>query len=96
MAREARRAADLRVTEVSRALARAEADRSIAGGKLEAARLAVARFDDEAMAARAALREAEAAAAALPDLAEARASVEQVKTAVEAARIAMMTRRSAA
>ncbi len=94
MARDARRAADQRVTEVSRLLARAEADRSIAGGKLEAARLAVARFDDEAMAARTALREAEAGAAALPDLAEARAGVEQVKTAVEAARIAMMTRRS--
>jgi chromosome segregation protein len=94
MARDARRAADLRVTEVSRTLARAEADMSIAGGKLEAARLAVARFDDEATAARVALREAEASAAALPDLAEARAAVELVKTAVEAARIAMMTRRS--
>jgi chromosome segregation protein len=94
MARDARRAADHRVTEVSRTLARAEADRSIAAGKLEAARLAVARFDDEAMAARAALQEAEAASAALPDLQEVRAGVEQVKTAVEAARIAMMSHRS--
>jgi chromosome segregation protein len=94
MARDARRAADLRVTEVNRALARAEADRSIAGGKLEAARLAVARFEDEAMAARTAVREAETAAAALPDLETARAGVEQVRTAVEAARIAMMSRRS--
>ena len=42
-------------------LARAEADRSIAGGKLEAAKLAVSRFEDEAMAARARLKEAEAA-----------------------------------
>ncbi len=95
MARDARRAADQRVTEVSRILARAEADRSISTGKLEAARLAVARFDDEAMAARTALREAEEAAAGLADLGAARAEVEQVKTAVEAARIAMMTRRSA-
>ncbi len=94
MARDARRAADLRVTEASRALARAEADRSIAGGKLDAARLAVARHEDEALAARTAVREAETAAAALPDLGAARAGVEQVKTAVEAARIAMMSRRS--
>ncbi len=95
MARDARRSADMRLTEANRALARAEADRSIAGGKLEAARLAVSRFEDEAMSARAALREAEATAEALPDLDAARAGVEQVKTAVEAARIAMMSRRSA-
>ncbi|MCF1708066.1 chromosome segregation protein SMC [Tabrizicola sp. J26] len=95
MARDARRSADMRLTEANRALARAEADRSIAGGKLEAARLAVSRFEDEAMSARAALREAESAVEALPDLDAARAGVEQVKTAVEAARIAMMSRRSA-
>ena len=94
MARDARRSADLRVTEANRAAARAEADRSIAGGKLDAARLAVARFEDEAMAARTAVREAETAAAGLPDLNAARAGVEQVRTAVEAARIAMLSRRS--
>ena len=43
-ARDARRAADARLAEANRALARSEADRSIAGGKLEAAKLAVSRF----------------------------------------------------
>jgi len=94
MARDARRAADARVTEVNRALARAEADRSIAGGKAEAARLAVTRHEDEAIAARARLRDAEAVATGLPDLDDARAAIETLKTAVEAARITMMSRRS--
>jgi chromosome segregation protein len=94
MAREARRAADQRLAEADRAAARAEADRSIAGGKLEAAKLAVARFDDEARAAEGRLREAEAAVRELPDLAAARDHVEAAKLTVEAARIAMLTRRS--
>ncbi|SNX72863.1 condensin subunit Smc [Cereibacter ovatus] len=92
--REARRAADARVTEASRAASKAEAERSIAGGKLESARLAVARFEDEAMEARARLREAEAATLALPDLDAARTGIEDLKLAVEAARITMMARRS--
>lgn len=95
MAREARRAADARVTEAGRALARAEADRSIAGGKLEAARLAVARFEDEAQAARLRLAEAAAGAEGLGDLEAARTGVEGLRQAVEGARGAMMTRRSA-
>lgn len=95
MARDARRAADQRVTDVNRAAARAEADRSIAQGKLEAARLAVTRYEDEAMAARARLREAEAQATDLPDLDAARNTLEAAKIAVEAARLAMLTRRSA-
>lgn len=94
LARDARRSADARVTEAGRALARAEADRSIAAGKLEAARLAVARFEDEAMAARARLAEADHAIAALPDLDAARSGMETLRTAVEAARITMMSRRS--
>ena len=95
MARDARRAADARMTEAGRALARAEADRSLAAGRLEAARLAVSRFEDEAMAARARLAEAEAGAGDLPDLEGVRTEVEQLKMAVEAARITMMARRSA-
>ncbi|RUS61043.1 chromosome segregation protein SMC [Pseudorhodobacter sp. E13] len=95
MARDARRAADSRVTEANRALARAEADRSIASGKQEAARLAVSRFETEATEARAALRDARHAVETLPDLDAARAAVEALKTTVEAARITMMTRRSA-
>ncbi|MGL5009639.1 MAG: chromosome segregation protein SMC [Paracoccaceae bacterium] len=94
MARDARRAADGRVTEANRAAARAEADRSIAAGKLEAARLAVTRYADEAMAARARLREAEDAGADLPDLEVARSTVDAARMTVEAARLTMLTRRS--
>jgi chromosome segregation protein len=94
-AREARRAADARVTEASRAAARAEADQSIATGKLEAAELAVARFADDAIQARARLAEAAGALADLPDLDAARMAVEVEKTKVEAARIMMISRRSA-
>ncbi|MBS0572964.1 MAG: chromosome segregation protein SMC [Proteobacteria bacterium] len=94
-AREARREADRIMAEASRALSRAEADRSIAGGKLESARLAVARHEEEAMGARARLKEAEAGVAALPDLAAARAEVEDVKLTVEAARVTMLARRAA-
>lgn len=94
MARDARRAADTRVAEAGRLAARAEADKSIAGGKLEAAALSVARYDDEAAEARERLDEAAAAVDDLPDLDEARAAVETTKMAVEAARITMMSRRS--
>ena len=95
LARDARRAADARVTEASRTAARAEADKSIASGKLEAATLAVTRFEDEAMAARTRLRDAEAAVQSLPNLDAARSAGESAKLAVEAARITMLTRRSA-
>ncbi len=94
MAREARRAADTRVAEAGRMAARAEADKSIAGGKLEAARLAVSRYTDESEEARARLEEAMAGAEDLPDLDAARAALETAKVAVEAARITMMSRRS--
>jgi chromosome segregation protein len=93
-ARDARRSADQHLAEASRALSRAEADRSIAGSKLESARMAVARHEEEAMAARAALQEAERSLAALPDLQAARAEVDAVKITVEAARVTMMTRRA--
>ncbi len=94
MARDARRAADARVSDANRAAARAEADMSIAAGKLEAVRLAVARHEDEAMASRARLHEAEALVHDLPDLAAARDRMEVAKVAVEAARLAMLARRS--
>ena len=93
-AREARRSADARLAEAGRALSRAEADRSISTGKLEAARLASKRYGDEAGAARLALAEAEAQLAALPDLDAARGEVEAIKLTVEAARVTMLTRRS--
>ncbi|HAW49216.1 MAG TPA: chromosome segregation protein SMC, partial [Roseovarius sp.] len=95
-AREARRAADAAVTEASRALSRAEADRNLAASRLESLGLAAARHEEEAEAARAALTEAEAALAELGDLSSARAELEDIKTTVEASRITMMTRRTAA
>jgi len=94
-AREARRAADAAAIEARRAESRAEADRNIAAGKLETSRLAEARYRAEAEAARAALAEAEAALAGLGDLEAARANAEDVRLTVEAARITMMSRRSA-
>ena len=95
-ARAARRDADRAVADANRAASRAEADRNLSQGRLESLGLALRRIEQEAMAARKALTEAEKAAADLGDLAAARASVEDVKMTVEAARITMMSRRSAA
>jgi len=94
-ARQARREADARVADLGRRLSRAEADRTFAEAKLETARLAVTRHDDEAMAARRAVTEAERALEGLADLSQQRARVEDVKMTVEAARMTMMARRSA-
>ncbi len=93
-AREARREADRAVADANRALSRAEADQSIAAGKLENLGLAVSRFEEEAMEARQRLAEAEKAVADLGDLEAARAEVEDTKMTVEAARITMMSKRS--
>ena len=94
-ARQARRDADRLVADANRALSRAEADRNLSAGKLESSGLAVTRHEEEAMNARKSLGEAEKAARDLGDLDAARASVEDVKMTVEAARITMMSRRSA-
>ncbi len=93
-ARQARRDADRAVADANRAASRAEADRNLSQGRLENLGMAVKRHEEEAMAARKSLAEAEKAAAELGDLATARASVEDVKMTVEAARITMMSRRS--
>lgn len=93
-ARDQRRGADARVAEAARMAARAEADSSIAAGRLEAANHAVARYLSETEEARERLEEAVASAEDLPDLDAARAALEQSKQSVEAARIAMMSRRS--
>ena len=94
-ARNARRDADRAVADANRAASRAEADRNLSQGKMESLGLAVKRHEEEAMNARKALGEAEQAAGALGDLETARAAVEDVKMTVEAARITMMSRRSA-
>ena len=94
-ARNARRDADRAVADANRAASRAEADRNLSQGKMESLGLAVARHEEEAMIARKALTEAEKAARDLGNLDDARAAVEDVKMTVEAARITMMSRRSA-
>ncbi|PVA09411.1 chromosome segregation protein SMC [Pelagivirga sediminicola] len=94
-ARAARRTADSAMQDASRALSRAEADRNLAASKLEALGLAVTRHEDEAMGARTALAEAERGLADLGDLEAERARAEDIKMTVEAARITMMSRRSA-
>ena len=94
-AREARRAADHALAEANRALSRAEADRNIAAGKREAAEMAAARHGDEATAARTRLAEAERGQTELDDLDALRATTEDVKMTVEAARMTMMAKRSA-
>ncbi|EBA13545.1 chromosome segregation protein SMC [Roseobacter sp. CCS2] len=94
-ARQARRDADRAVADANRAASRAEADRNLSQGKLESLGLALKRHEEEALTARRALTAAEKAAEDLGDLDTARASVEDVKMTVEAARITMMSRRSA-
>lgn len=94
-ARDARRDADRAVADASRAQSRAEADRNIAEGKLENMTLAVTRHEDEAAGAKARLAEAEKAVKDLPNLDDARAEVEDTKMTVEAARMTMMSKRSA-
>ena len=94
-ARQARRDADRMVAEANRSASRAEADRNLAEGKLESSGLAVKRHEEEAMSARSVLADAEKAFADLGDLDAARAEVEDIKMTVEAARITMMSKRSA-
>jgi chromosome segregation protein len=94
-AREARRAADRMVADAGRAVSRAEAERNLAAGRLESLGLAVSRHEEEALNARQRVAEAETALKGLGDLSASRALLEDVRTAVEAARITMMSRRSA-
>ncbi|WP_294608676.1 chromosome segregation protein SMC [uncultured Roseovarius sp.] len=93
-ARDARRAADAAVNEANRALSRAEADRNLAGSRLDSLGLAVTRHEEEAMSARKDLSDAEKGLADLGDLDEARADLEDIKLTVEAARMTMMAKRS--
>ncbi|MFC4671229.1 chromosome segregation SMC family protein [Seohaeicola nanhaiensis] len=94
-ARDARRRADQAVADTARALSRAEAERNLAQGRLENLGLAVSRHQEDSLAARTQVKEAEAAMADLGDLATARARIDDIRQTVEAARITMLTRRSA-
>ena len=94
-ARNARRDADRLVADAGRSLSRAEADRNLAEGKLESLDLAVKRHEEAAMEALSNLNEAQQSLNGLEDLATARGRAEDLKMTVEAARMAMMSRRSA-
>ena len=94
-AREARREADRMVADAGRALSRSEADRNLAEGRLESLGLAVKRHEEEAMGARSRVLEAERAMIDLGDLEVERGLVDDLRMTVEAARITMMSRRSA-
>jgi chromosome segregation protein len=83
------------MADVARLAARAEADRSLAAGRREAARLAVTRFQDEASDAARRLEDALAGAEDLDDPAAARTAVEAARLSVESARVVLLTRRSA-
>ena len=93
--REARQAADRMMADVGRALSRAEAERNLAGGRVEALALAVTRYGEEASEARVQLRDAQTHREGLEDLGAARARVEDVRLTVEASRVTMMSRRAA-
>ncbi len=94
-ARLARRDADKAVADAGRSLSRVEAERNLAEGRLESLGLAVQRHKEEALTARGRVQEAERALSELGDLTEARAGVEDLRMTVEAARITMVSRRSA-
>ncbi|MCK0169208.1 chromosome segregation protein SMC [Jannaschia sp. S6380] len=95
-ARAARRDVDRALTEAGRRLAGVEGLRGTAASRLETAQMSVARFEDEMLEAREALREAEAARGNLAPLDGARAALETIRATVEAARMAMMGRRAQA
>ena len=95
-ARAARREADRRLAEASRSASRLEADRNIIVGKVETLRQSAARFADEAKAGEAELAQAEAARAELEDLDELKAALATARQDTEAARLAMIARRTAA
>ena len=94
-ARDARRDADRLVGEAARALSRAEAERNLSQGRLENLKLAMKRHEEDALEARQQVSEAEKTLRSLGDLDHARGQVEDIKMAVEAARMTMMAKRSA-
>lgn len=94
-ARSTRRDADRLMADAGRALSRAEAERNLAHGRVEALTLAVTRHREEAAEARVQLRDAKAGFDGLEDLDAARAKVDDIKLTVEASRVTMMSRRSA-
>lgn len=93
-ARRARKDADEAATKATRDMSRAEADRDMLSGKVETLKLAQSRLEEETLAARVSVKEAQMGMQGLDDLDDARGSVEALKIAVEAARVTMLTKRS--
>ncbi len=93
-ARAQRKSADEAATTATRQMSRAEADRDMLAGKLETMKLSATRLEEEKRSATMAVKEAEEAVAELGDLGNARASIDAMKIAVEAARMTMLTKRS--
>ncbi|MDT0681871.1 AAA family ATPase [Roseicyclus sp. F158] len=96
LARRARREADARVADASRAASRAENERAMAATRLEAAELAVERHTEELAASEARLEEAEATLAGLPDLGAAREGIADARHRVEGSRRDMLSARQEA
>lgn len=95
-AREARRAADQRLTDAGRALSRAQTARDSASVRLETATAQMGRFNDDIEDLSETLANAEDQRAQLPDLHQARTATDTLRLSVEAARITMMTHRAQA
>ncbi|MFQ5437856.1 MAG: chromosome segregation protein SMC [Paracoccaceae bacterium] len=94
--RQARSRTDDALAQAARDVSRSESDLNLSIARAEAAQLSVRRFEDEATANRARMQAAESATGELADLDEARTGVETMKTTVQAARMAMLSRRSIA
>ena len=95
-AREARRAADQRLTEATRTLSRSESARAGAANRLEAATAQLDRLQQELADLADVLEDAQAQQAELPELEAERARADDLRQNVEGARIAMISRRAAA
>jgi chromosome segregation protein len=95
-AREARRSADQRLTEANRAFSRVETARAGAENRLDAAASQLARLQEDLAELAEALEQAEAQRLDLPELDSARREADSLRISVEAARIAMMSRRAQA
>ena len=94
--RAARRRADEANTAAVRLVSKLRVEQETLKGRLESLDQAVIRREEDALAAKRSLQEAEKAAAELGDLAIAREALERHKLSVEAARLTMMTKRSIA
>ncbi|PZX47174.1 condensin subunit Smc [Roseinatronobacter thiooxidans] len=95
-AREARRAADQRLTEATRTLSRSESARAGAINRLDAATEQLERLQQDMADLAGVLEDAQAQQADLPELDAERARADDLRQSVEGARIAMISRRAAA